>query len=219
MQPVRRELRRRVQPDGASSRERMPHVHELPRRLSDQCTDRLRPPPVAGRRDHGARPFAPRFRGLARRGLRRGPARAGRRVNWGQLARRPHSAAGGGGRGGTARPLHQVRRMHARLPDQRAAAGRAFVRTGKPLDAGAQQPHRHQRLPAQLHRVRPRLPHRGDPPAQPRREARRRATLHPPDRSASGWPSSTRGAACRGPWSGRASCARRTARSPPRRSM
>ena len=73
-------------------------------------------------------------------------------------------------RGGVPRTLHQVRGLHAGLPDQRAAAGAARGGAGGAVDTCAGQPHRLVR--AILRGLRPGLSHRRDPPHQCRREDR-----------------------------------------------
>jgi hypothetical protein len=90
-----------------------------------------------------------------------------------QLVRGSHPAARLGRGGGIPGPLPQVRRVHPRLPNQRPAAGRTRARLGGAVDPGAQRPHRHERLPAQLHCLRPRLPDGSHPPTFAGREARR----------------------------------------------
>ena len=64
-------------------------------------------------------------------------------------------------------------------PGQHHPARPVGGRGAGPVDPGRQLPHRPQRLPAQLHRLRPGLPHRGHPPLKPGREARRRRVRRP----------------------------------------
>ena len=74
--------------------------------------------------------------------------------------RAPDPAAGGAGRVQFPGALHPLRRVHEGLPEQRPASGVHRSRAGGPLDAGAGAAHR--LLRAELHAVRPGLPHRRD---------------------------------------------------------
>ena len=76
-------------------------------------------------------------------------------------------------------PLHPLRPVHAHLPRQHHSAGRAGGRDPGPVDPGHQLPRQPQRLPAQLHRLRPGLPHRGHPAFQPGRKTRRGRVRRP----------------------------------------
>ena len=83
--------------------------------------------------------------------------------NWNPGLIRPPGALR---RGGLPGALHQVRPVHAGLPDERDPARRGSRPGSEGLwTPDAELPHRHQRLPAQLHRLRQRLPDGGHPAA------------------------------------------------------
>ena len=88
--------------------------------------------------------------------------------------RQPHPSAREPGRRPLPGPLHPVRPMHAHLSGQHHPPGPVGGRDTGSVDPGHQLPPQPQRLPAQLHRLRPGLPHRGHPPLYPGRETRRR---------------------------------------------
>jgi polyferredoxin len=114
-----------------------------------------------------------RDQGAGRAPAALGPRRAGRGrdlplpplFQGGQRARvrrQGDPAARHRGRARVSRALHQVRPVHQRLPDQRAAArGAGSGRVRGTVDAGDGFCRR--LLPAQLHAVQRGLPHRGDP--------------------------------------------------------
>ena len=95
---------------------------------------------------------------------------AGRRPGRAQPQRRPHPAPRGPGRGALPGPLPPLRPVHAHLPGQHHPARPVGGRRAGPVDPGHQLPHQPQRLPAQLHRLRPGLPHRGHPAPEPGRK-------------------------------------------------
>ena len=118
---MRTQLRGRLPPDRADPDQRVRHVRELPGRLRARG-HRLPHPPVVRRREPAARPAPPRVPALGRdRSGRRADAAAGRRHR-AELEPGSHPAARRARGGGLPGALHQVRPVHARLPDQRDPA-------------------------------------------------------------------------------------------------
>ena len=126
---------------------------------------------VAGRRSDGATGSRGAASWCGRGRPHGGPPGAPRRRDAGNWSPALDPAAGLRRRGGVPRALRQVLRVRARLPDECPPARQVRARLGGALDARAQQPDRHERLPAQLRRLRPRVPDRRNPAPDPRREA------------------------------------------------
>ena len=105
-------------------------------------------------------------------------------ANWQPRVVRP---AGRPGRRTVSGTVPQVRPVHACLSDQRHSARDGGSRPGRRVDAGAELPRWHQRVPTQLRRLRPNLSDSGHPSADPGRETRsQRIRLGWPDSNGAG---------------------------------
>ena len=172
LRPLPEELRGGLRPAGRPAQERVLRLLQLHRGLPARRP--VVPVPAAqGQRGDRTRPsaaaqlvlaglFGVLFFPMAR-------LSGGVRKNFNQ-ARDP--AAGLGRRGRVPPPLHQVRPVHPRLPDQRPAA--EPVRGGRRGALDADHDLEDGLVRAELHAVQPGLPHRRHPRDLDRREAGRR---------------------------------------------